>query len=784
MRDFLAAGRFRPPPFPRRAALPPALLLLALSAVFVFGNDRSQFYRPGHHDYVTAQTLVLAANLSAEHGFAGFRRREPDAGGGTRYVVYNRHPIGSYALVKLAILPFGGDIPKQITAARLLMLAFFAGAAVFAFRALSRLLGERWIALAATMLAFSPYYLLYYGDMVSSEVAALFGVMLAFHGMVLFAQEGRFRQLLVKTAAAVLLGWYVAGLVAAFALLGLGGELRRARAEAASPRAALAALARSRYLACGAFAALCCALLLGFNLGAEFRALGGEVPLHELPTVRSVLSRAGADAAYTGGFGWLTFLRGQLGGVAGASVPFALADGLGLDLAQPHHRLWPPPAPAPRWAAAGAALAAVCFAGLRLLPHRMLFASLLLAGWTWAIPFRGMNALHEFTAMFHLGFPLVLGALALPALRGLGRERAAPALALAACALFALSAWRMGAAGHDDAAAARQREVVADLRAVREAAPGGSVAVRPLDYGLVPGNPANPILRDYWLAGLVMHTGPLDIPSGADPPAGYAALFGRFGGSLTPGNRRVHLYRAGALPAVLASIGARAPSLRAAFDARAEGRTLTWTRDPCDAEDTAPPFFVHVFPGGGDGAPYRERTFGFRDSGLRLGGACLGAIDLPDDAASVRIGQYGGGGPLWSGKFPLDPEAWRDRYEAAAAVEPALSSTFEARPDGRTLHYTREDCAEADTAARFFLHVTPLDAADLPEERREAGFANLDFAFGDRGLRHEGRCLASVPLPDYPLARAVTGQFEGDARLWEGEFAFPAASGQRGAPRR
>ncbi len=768
----LAAVRRRLRPIPRREAAPLALLLLALSSVFVFGNDRSQFYRPGHHDYVTAQTLTLAANLSAEHGFAGFRRLEPDADGGTRYVVYNRHPIVPYALVKaVALLPFGDDVPRQVGAARLLMLAFFAGAAVLAWLTLSRLLGERWIALAATMLAFSPYYLLYYGDMASSEVAALFGVMLAFHGMAVFAQEGRFRQLLAKTAVAVLLGWYVAGLVAAFALLGAASEAWRARAEGATPRAALAALARSRRLALGAFAALCCALLLGFNLGVEHRALGGEVPLHELPTVRSVLSRAGADAAYTGGFGWLTFLRGQLGGVAGASVPFALVDGLGLDLAQPHHRLWPPPASAPRWAAAGAALAAVCFAGLRLLPHRMLFAALLLGGWAWAIPFRGMNALHEFTAMFHLGFPLVLGALALPALRGLGRERAAPALALAACALFALSAWRMGTDGHGAADAARQREVVADLRAVREAAGGGSVAVRPLDYGLVPGNPANPILRDYWLAGLVMHTEPLAVAPGEDAPARHAALFGRFEGSLTPDNRRVHLYRADALPAVLASIAAREPSLRAAFDARAEGRALTWTRDPCAAGDTALPFFVHVFPGA-DGAPYRERAFGFRDSGLRLGGACLGAIDLPDGAASVRIGQYGDGGPVWSGKFPLDPEAWRARYEAAAAVEPSLSSKFAVRLDGRTLHYTREQCAEADAEARFFLHVTPLDANDLPEERREAGFANLDFAFGDRGLRHEGRCLASVLLPDYPIARLATGQFEDGARLWEGEIAF------------
>ena len=41
---------------PARATegLPPTLLLLALASVFVFGNDRSQFYRPSTHDHVSA----------------------------------------------------------------------------------------------------------------------------------------------------------------------------------------------------------------------------------------------------------------------------------------------------------------------------------------------------------------------------------------------------------------------------------------------------------------------------------------------------------------------------------------------------------------------------------------------------------------------------------------------------------------------------------------------------------------------------------------------------------
>ena len=238
MTPALAAVRRRLALPPRREAAPLALLLLALSAVFVFGNDRSQFYRPGHHYGASAQALALAANLSAEHGFAGFRRRKLDAQGEPQYAsLYHRYPIGGYALVKLAILPFGDNIPKQIMAARLLMLAFFAAAAVLAYLALARLLGDRRIALAATLFAFSSYYLLYYSDMVSVETSTnLFGVMLVFHGMVLFAQEGRFRQLLARTAVALLLGWHAVALIAAFVPLALGRELMAARADGGGGR--------------------------------------------------------------------------------------------------------------------------------------------------------------------------------------------------------------------------------------------------------------------------------------------------------------------------------------------------------------------------------------------------------------------------------------------------------------------------------------------------------------------------------------------------------------------
>ena len=235
MSEFLAAVRGRLPLPPRSGALPLALLLLALSSVFVFGNDRSQFYRHSLHDGTSMVTLAIAANLSADHRFALFWRQKLDRNGEPQYVPYSRYPVGSYALVKLAVLPFGDDIPRQILAARTLMLAFFAAAAVLAYLALARLLGDRRIALAATLLAFSSYYLLHYNDVVSAETStSLFGVMLVLHGMALLVREGRFRQLLPKTAIALLLGWHVLGLIAPFVLLALfapGRELLASRAD-------------------------------------------------------------------------------------------------------------------------------------------------------------------------------------------------------------------------------------------------------------------------------------------------------------------------------------------------------------------------------------------------------------------------------------------------------------------------------------------------------------------------------------------------------------------------
>ena len=223
-----------------------------------------------------------------------------------------------------------------------------------------------------------------------------------------------------------------------------------------------------------------------------------------------------------------------------------------------------------------------------------------------------------------------------------------------------------------------------------------------------------------------------------------------------------------------AAAAAGEPALRAPFDVRLAGRTLTYAREGCSEADTEPRFFVRLFPPEADGPP-ESLSFAFAERGLRYGGRCLAALELPD-AGAVRVatGQYGPGGEVWAGAFPVSAEDWLARYEAAAAGEPLLRGAFDVHLDGRTLHYVRGRCSPADTAARFFLHVVPRDADDLPAERRASGFGNLDFAFADRGAAAGGRCLASAALPDYPVARVRTGQFADGRRLWEGEFALPA----------
>ena len=226
------------------------------------------------------------------------------------------------------------------------------------------------------------------------------------------------------------------------------------------------------------------------------------------------------------------------------------------------------------------------------------------------------------------------------------------------------------------------------------------------------------------------------------------------------------------------------PLARSAFDVYLADRALVYVKEPCEQADTAARFFLHIAPERVADLPEERAGHGFDNldfefflNGAFVDGGCVALFPLPDyPVTSVRTGQSAeGGGELWRAGFALDAEPYRAAHQAAVSGEPLARSAFDVYLSDGALVYAKEECEQSDMAAKFFLHVAPERVGDLPEERRESGFDNLDFEFFLNGALFDGRCAARVSLPDYPVASIRTGQSaEGGAELWRAGFALDA----------
>ena len=142
--------------------------------------------------------------------------------------------------------------------------------------------------------------------------------------------------------------------------------------------------------------------------------------------------------------------------------------------------------------------------------------------------------------------------------------------------------------------------------------------------------------------------------------------------------------------------------------------------------------------------------------------------DTPDPPRFHSIQAYGS-----DIAFILAPNsaAYRGYYSAEyndieANGTLLVRSAFDVYAHNGALHYLNANCAPllADADERFFLHIFPADAADLPADSRERGFENRDFwisginAFFTHTAFFDGKCITQRPLPDYPIARVRTGQ--------------------------
>ena len=212
---------------------------------------------------------------------------------------------------------------------------------------------------------------------------------------------------------------------------------------------------------------------------------------------------------------------------------------------------------------------------------------------------------------------------------------------------------------------------------------------------------------------------------------------------------------------------------------RAGGRNrLIYAKGDCSPAEYETRVTLHIrpvdladLPAHRRGHSFDNRDFLLDDYGGRPGGECVAVVALPDyPIAALRTGQDN----HWAVNLypPPAPDYLRAAYAALSDRQPSARSIFDLYLRDSRLIYLRETCAATDTAAGFFLHIIPVDAAVLPAERRDAGFANWDFAFERWGGHFDGKCLAAVALPDYPIKSLRTGQhIPGQGELWAVELA-------------
>ena len=752
----------------RSSRLPLALLLLALSTVFLFGNDRGYFYRFMGNG-MSVNHLAVAANRSPAHNFLGFHRQTLDAAGAPSYEVYNRFPIGGYLLIKLAILPFGDDSSAQLYAARLLMLLFFTATAVLAYLSLARLTAHRWMALTATLLAFSSPYCLYFNDIVTPEAwPDLFGIFLVFHGMITFVQEGRFRQLLGKTCLALLLGWHVYALLLPFVVLGLAGALVRAVRSGGGisawghlPRVT-ASLLRSRYLTLGVVALLFGTAVLSFNFANEYVALNGETDLTNLPSFRSMLKRTGQredfTAFYAKWLAWPYFPKTQFYRIAGMSLPFAFTE---------HDVLDPSPGtPLGLQHVIGIVVSGTCLIGLAFVRHQILWATLVLSGFCWALPMRHMTSppFHNSESLVYIGLPLVFFSLVLLFIHRLSRSHLSVVVGLSAAALlvFVLSNFQMSRGGYytvEDAGIRFQKDVMTDFDVIRKMTAGNVVAM-----------PTSLTYMRYALTGTVLLFEPGRLADFVISRSRHesAAL-------LTPDNRRVFLYRHDGYERHIEHMLGTTPLIHAHYRQHIvdvylyDGYLYYVRRHP---RNVVALLDWHV-PVVGEpvqatlSSPLRDTRPWQWERGSDRDGWTTVRSKLSDGSHRYVPTAADLGSRLRAHVEYLDSEGqWvTARTDSSPpVVAPGTGQRAQRRlPPGH---------------AKFFLHVIPVDVSDLPNRRKPWQFDNLDFYFREYPP-YRARAIAVRELPAYDIAGIRTGQFTKEANhyhtLWAGEVSFDEA---------
>ena len=664
-------------PYRWRVVLPPVLLLAGVSTVFFFSGDRGQFYRQGR---VSSHQLSIASNFSLATHFGQFEYKYLEEFGDPNFRLHGRFPPGGFALIKLVTFGFDKDLSMQIYAARMLMLVFFAGTMMLAYWSLCRLTSSRWTALSATALAFSSGYFLYFNDLISTEwIIDLFGCMLVFHGMIIFALEGRFRQLAVKSCIALFLGWRVLAVLMPFIALGLFKDIYRFRIRDyrrgfkgfwAKVRMGVMAATTGRYMVLGIIVTGFSILVLVSNIGHQYYYRNIEndfnTGLFDLSVFESVTRRltgARIDAQSLQAFiEWPAFLRGQFVRIGLMSIPFALP-GYSSAPSWWEGRL---SVSEPQSLSIGIVVVIICVIGGFFVRYRLLTMTAVLSGFVWAIVWRYNVVFHHWEALYYVGLPLVLFAMIFTLIRKLSNELFIGSISVIAVLIFGFSSFQMRSVRDNSTgfSAEFHQTMIDDFNTIRYFTKDSSV--------LVPVANADAKVMEFvgiGRAGLFYYLSASNIvfdTSGCNednvdfvPDEVDFIIQTRrdMPGLLTPNNQMVYLYDQYVYEEQLANFIEDNEPLYSfgTLDVYLTGdKRLLYITDRCDNSLLWSRFFLDIVPVVVSDLPEQRRSYGydridfyFDEHYVLDTKRHISALKLPDyDIASIRTGQLTSDGDL------------------------------------------------------------------------------------------------------------------------------------------
>ena len=104
--------------------------------------------------------------------------------------------------------------------------------------------------------------------------------------------------------------------------------------------------------------------------------------------------------------------------------------------------------------------------------------------------------------------------------------------------------------------------------------------------------------------------------------------------------------------------------------------------------------------------------------------------------------------------YVIEPKAdLQAVYEATQGRKPDIDAAFDVHRLDDSLAFVMEPCAPSFIERTSVgLRTTPVDPNDLPPWRRDKGFEAQQWPLSTYGAAFDGKCVASLPLQNYPVA--------------------------------